>query len=155
MAFPFACGTRAPCNRGGSRRAPAGESEHGAAGFAGQDGAFQSRIGRLCLGARARLKLSRILNAWHPRRGHRPQPEPECAGKLTVPAKEWEDRFQPKDQPIDSPVDVLLEFPAGARREKFSPQGIPVSYPPSTISSPGGARWSRVVDRVDPLDLCL
>ena len=45
------------------------------------------------------------------------------ARKLTVQAKEWEDRFRPKDQPIDAPVDVLLNLlPRKARN--ISTQGI-------------------------------
>jgi len=44
------------------------------------------------------------------------------ARKLTVPAIEWEDRFQPKGRPIDAPVDVLLNFLLRKTR-KISPHG--------------------------------
>ena len=73
------------------------------------------------------------------------------ARKLTVPAKEWEDRFQPKDQPIDAPVDVLLNF-LPRKTRKISPQGISlfaIDYFEPWLGPLVARR-----DRLEPLDLC-
>ncbi len=73
------------------------------------------------------------------------------ARKLTVPAKEWEDRFQPKDRLIDAPVDVLLNF-LPRKTRKISPQGI------SLFAIDYFEPWLGLLvarrDRLNPLDLC-
>jgi putative transposase len=73
------------------------------------------------------------------------------ARRLTVPAKEWEDRFQPKDRPIDAPVDVLLNF-LPRKTRKISPQGISlfaIDYFEPWLGPLVARR-----DRLEPLDLC-
>ncbi|WP_370204718.1 Mu transposase C-terminal domain-containing protein [Pararhodobacter marinus] len=73
------------------------------------------------------------------------------ARKLTVPAKEWEDRFQPKDRPIDAPVDVLLNF-LPRKTRKISPQGFSlfaIDYFEPWLGPLVARR-----DRLAPLDLC-
>lgn len=76
------------------------------------------------------------------------------ARKLTVPAKEWEDRFQPKDRSIDVSVDELLNF-LPRKTRKISTQGISlfaIDYFEPGLG-PLVARRDRR-DRLDPIDLC-
>lgn len=73
------------------------------------------------------------------------------ARKLTVPAHEWERRFQPMGRPIDDPACVLLNFlPRTTRR--ISPQGV------SLFALDYFEPWLGPLvarrDRLDPLDLC-